>query len=175
MAYKRGLGKKKSDLALADLYKHYKSIIKNPVDYKTYSSFLKEYNDRIMKAIIYENLEYRMPCRMGYFRIQRRRIKPLVIDGVVKKTHLKVDWARTLKIWREKYQGLTDQEISDIKDKKIYRYTNDHTNGYSCRFFWDKRYSNIKHQSCYAFIATRTAKETLARFIKKTGLIEYFD
>lgn len=175
MAYKRGLGKKKSDLALHDLYKHYKKSSKSPVDYKTYASFLKQYNDRIIKAIIYDGLEYRMPCKMGYFRIQRRRIKPIIIDGVVKKTHLQVDWDRTRKAHKEKHPGLTDEELSKIKIDKVYRYTNDHTDGYSCRFFWDKRYSTIKHQSCYAFIATRTAKETLARFIKKTGLIEYYD
>jgi hypothetical protein len=176
IAYKRTIGKNNADCALPELYKHYKKTIDNPVIYKIYSQFLKEYNSRIMDAIIYENLEYKMPCRLGYLRIQRRRLKPFVDnEGKIVKSHIAPDWYSTKKYWMKIYPGLTEEEIKNIEHKKIIRHNNDHTNGYSTRFFWDKRYSNVKNQSCYIFKATRTAKENLAKFIKKIGLIEYFD
>ena len=85
------------------------------------------------------------------------------------------DWQRSLKKWREENPGLSDEELKQIKGKKVLRFHNDHTNGYSVRFFWDKTLSNAKNQSSYVFKATRTAKETLATFIKKFNILEYFE
>jgi len=175
MAYKRGVGKNNSDFGIKDLYKEYKSTSKNPIDFKTYSIFLKEYNDRIINGIIYENIEYKAPYRLGYFRIQRRRLTPFVINGEIKKSHILPDWKKTLDYWHKQYPGKTDEELKLIKDKKILVYLNEHTNGYSVRFLWDKSTSNIKNQNVYIFKITRTAKENIAKFIKKNGIIEYFD
>ncbi len=175
MAYKRNEGKNNADYSLKELYKRYKVNSKEPLPYKTFAAFIREYNSRIMDAIIYERLEFRMPARVGYIRIQRRSLKAYVKDGEIIKTHLPIDWHRTLEYWRKTYVGKTDQEIKEIPNKKVLRYHNDHTNGNSVRFYWDKSRSIAKNQSCYIYKATRTAKEDLARFIKKTGILEYFE
>jgi len=173
MAYKRNEGKNNADYSLRELYKRYKTNIENPVPYKTFADFLREYNSRIMDAIIYERLEFRMPARVGYVRIQRRRLMAYMKDGQIVKKHIPVDWKRTLDYWRELYPDKTDQEIKEIPNKKVLRHHNEHTNGNSVKFYWDKSRSIAVNQSCYVFKATRTAKEDLARFIKKTGIL-YF-
>lgn len=178
MAYKRTTGKHNCDYGLIDLYKEYKSESKDPVSYKTYSEFIKEYNERIMNAVIYEALEYKMPYRLGYLRIQKRKKKPYFKDGKLIKKHISIDWKRTLDSWRSQWPNLTDEEIKQIplgEDKKILLHHNDHTNGYSVRFYWDKRFSNAKNQIAYIYKATRTIKEELASFIKKNGIIEYLE
>lgn len=175
MVFKRGNGKNNSDVKMIDFYNNYRDNSKNPVDYKTFSNVIKEYNDRIMNAIIYENLEFRMPFRLGYIRIQRRRLTPFEKDGKIVKQHIMPDWKKTLEYWKKIYPNKTVDEIKKIPNKKILRYLNEHTNGYSARFYWDKKISNVKNQSCYIFKATRTAKENLASYIKKTGKIEYFE
>jgi thiol-disulfide isomerase/thioredoxin len=175
LSYKRGTGKNNASYALRELYKEYKSMSDNPVEYKVYAELLKEYNDRIIKAIIYDNLEYKMPYRLGYLRLQKLKKIPFFKDGKLIKKHISPDWKRTKEFWEKEYPGLTTEELDLIPDKKVLIHHNDHTDGYSARWYWDKRFSNVKNQSCYIFKATRTAKETLAAFIKKIGLIEYFE
>ena len=175
MAYKRGEGKNNADYSLRDLYKEYKAQSKNPVSYRVYSEFIKEYNDRIAKAMVYDNIEFNMPYRVGYLRIQKRKITNYIKDGNVVKKHLMVDWHKCRLKWREQYPGLSDEEIKNIPDKKIYLYHNDHTNGYSVRFYWDKRFSNAKNQTAYIYKPTRTIKEELAAFIKSSNTLEYFE
>lgn len=175
MAYKRGLGKNNCNYRLKDIYKEYKQKSNNPVDYSTFAAFIKEYNKRIVTAIIYENLCYKMPYRMGDIRIQKRRLIPFVRDGKVIKGHILPDWEKTLVYWRKKYPDKTDQEIKEIPGKKVLKYLNEHTNGDSARFFWEKAYSNVKNQSCYIYKATRTAKEEIARLIKRSGRVNYFE
>lgn len=174
MAFIRGKGKNNADIKLIDLYKSYKKHVKDPVDYKTYSDFLKQYNEKIMSAIIYESFEFKMPFKLGYIRVQKLKYTPYMKNGELRKNHLHVDWKSTLEKWRKDYPGLTDEEIKKIPNKKRLLYLNEHSNGYSVRFLWDKRISNVKNQSCYRFQPTRTAKEFLAKFIKKTGVIDYF-
>jgi len=174
MAYKRNEGKNNADYSLRELYKRYKKNSDSPLPYTTFATFLKEYNSRIMDAIIYERLEFRMPARVGYIRIQKKLNKAYVKDGKVVKC-IPVDWNRTLTYWRGLYEGKTDEEIKLIPNKKVLRYHNEHTNGYSVKFCWDKARSIAINQSSYVFKATRTAKEDLARFIKKTGILEYFE
>lgn len=175
MAYKRGVGKNNADVSLKELYKNYKSKSKNPVPYKIYAEFLKEYNQRIIQAIIYENLEYKMPFKLGFIRIQKRKLTPYIKNGELIKKHLHPDWKRTRDYWAEKYPGKTSEELKLISDKKVLLHHNDHTNGYSVRFYWDKRVSTVKNQTAYIFKATRTTKEDLAKFIKKTGVLDYFE
>lgn len=176
MAYKRGVGKHNIDFGIADLYKEYKDKSDNPVSNSLYSKILKEYNDRMINHIIYSALEYKMPYRLGYIRIQRRKKSPYIgEDGNIVDYHLGIDWQKSLALWRKNYPGLSDEELKEIPNKKKLKYLNDHTNGYSARFFWDKNLSNVRNQSFYIFKATRTAKEILAGYIKKIGRVIYLE
>lgn len=176
MAFKRGEGKYNADIVIKNLYNEYKNKSKNPISFRTYSLILNEYNDRIIKHIIYSALEYKMPYRLGYIRIQRRKKAPYIgDDGKIVDYHLGVDWQKSLALWRKKYPGLSDEELKEIPDKKKLKYLNEHTNGYSARFYWDKNLSNVRNQSNYVFRATRTAKEILAAYIKKIGRVIYLE
>lgn len=175
MAFKRNEGKNNADYSLKDLYKEYKSKVEKPLPYKVYSEVLKEYNERIIKAVIYESLEFKFPYKLGFLRIKKKKKIPYMKDGKLIKRHISPDWKRTLTSWRNKWPELTDEEIKNIPDKKVLLHHNDHSNGYSCTFFWDKIISNAKNQTSYVFKATRTAKETLASFIKSSRVLEYFE
>ena len=121
---------------MLDIFKYYKTQEANNVDYKTFASVIKEYNSRIMDAIIYEKLEFKMSYNLGYLRIQRRKKTAYLKDDKLKKYHLGIDWKKTKDFWLKEYAGKTWDEIKDIKGKKKFTFHNDHTNGWSCRFFW---------------------------------------
>ena len=96
-------------------------------------------------------------------------------DGKLVKRCLSPDWKASKELWEKQYPGLTTDEISAIKNKKILYHLNEHSGGYGARFFWDKTTSNAINQSAYVFKATRTLKEELAAHIKDIKIIEYFD
>lgn len=175
MAYIRGEGKNNAAIRLIDFFKNYKKHTDNPVDYKTYSNFIKDYNDKIINAMVYDSIEFKMPFKLGTLRVQKTKYTPYLKDGKLKKNHMPIDWKSTLESWRKKYPDKTDEEIKLIPDKKLIYHLNEHTGGFTARFFWDKRLSNIKNQSCYRFSATRTVKENMAKYIKRIGFVEYFE
>ena len=174
MTYIRGKGLNNANIRLKELYKNYKSKSKNPVEYSKYAEFLKEYNERIMYSLIYDSLEYRMPYKLGFLRLQKRQMTPYMKDGKLCKKSLAPDWERTKNYWKELYPDMTFEEMKDIPNKKVLFHHNDHTDGYSARFNWDKKISTTKNQSQYMFRVTRTIKKELAKYIKEVGIIDYF-
>lgn len=175
MAFIRTFGKYNCTTTINDFYSTYKNSVKNPVSKKIYHMFINEYNEKIMYSMIHDALEYKMPYRIGYLRVQKKMKKPFILNGKVVTYHMSPDWKRTLEYWRKEYQGLSDEEIINIPNKKILRYHNDHTNGYSVRFYWDKRTSNVKWQSAYSFKASRTSKIMLKNYIFKNGVNIFFE
>jgi hypothetical protein len=175
--YLRGKGKTNCDYSLKDLYKEYKKQVKNPVDYTTYVSVLKEYNDRIMKLIIYSNLSFKMPYRLGYLHGQKTKTKTLPdrSDDIIDVEKMPVDWDATLRYWGKTYPDKTKEEIKAIKGKRKIRHLNLHTDGWRCRFYWDKIISNVKNQSYYIFKASRTNKERMSSFAKEKQDILYYE
>lgn len=175
--YIRNNGKYNADYSLRDLYREYKKNAKNPIDYKVYSWILNEYNDRIMKYIIMKNMSYKMPYRLGEIRGQRVKNKVIATrsDGIVDKRGLPPDWNASINYWKKIYPDKTLEEIKAIPDKKVIRHLNMHTDGYRCRFFWDKMLSNVKNQYYYIFKASRTNKNRMSSFVKDNETVPYYE
>lgn len=176
MAFKRGKRKILSSFGLQDFYKYYKSKTKNPVDYKTYSAVIKQFNDAVLDEIVYNSREFSIPGRLGKLRIKRFKNNFLTEEGDLNRTFLKPDWKRTWELWRRLYPEKTDQEIKNVKEKKLIYHTNEHTDNHYYRFYWDKLTCNLTNHTLYNFKPTRTNKKKLIEAIKDEDLnIEYYE
>lgn len=141
----------KIDYSCQDIYSYYKETNKRSVDYKTFKKLCVDFNKRLSHKIITESLEFKMPYRAGNLRIQSKKRSIKFRDGKVDTVAMGIDWPSSHKMWREMYPDKTYKEIMAIPHKKVLVYTNDHSNGYVMRWFWDRRLSNMKNQSAYVF------------------------
>jgi len=167
MFFKRGKRKFKTSYTYKDLYKYYKDNTFNPVDYKTYIDVIKRYFDIIMPMIIEENLEIRLPARLGHFRIRERLYEIKLNDrGEVDKRHLQVNYKKTKELWKKKYPDKTTEELRKIRNKPLVYYLNEHSDGKIYAFYWDKVVCNITNQKYYKIKVIRKWKNYLSNYTR---------
>lgn len=135
-----------------DIYNFYKSKYDRKVDKKEFKKLCYDFNKLINNKIIKESFEFKLPFRLGFIRIksekQRIRFKE---DGKVDSKRTSIDWAASHELWREQYPDLSYRDRMEIPGKKVLVHTNEHSNGYIMKWFWDKRLSNVKNQSVFIF------------------------
>lgn len=137
---------------LWESYKKYKKENKNSkIDRKTYVNICHDFNKVISQKIIKESFEFKLPFRLGYLRIKSFKIEPKIVNGKLDKNKLAPDWDTTWKYWHKIYPDKTRKEIKLIANKKLIYHLNEHTDGYTMKWYWDKRFSCFKNQSVYLF------------------------
>lgn len=167
-----GNWKYKIDYGIADIYKFYKSEQnknnKEVVDEKIFKKVIKTFNKLVTELIVEESYEFRMPKRLGYIRIRKHKTR-IIIDanGKLKTGHLHPDWKATKELWS------TNEAAKKIK--KIVYHTNKHTQGYYCKWYWDKRTCNIKNNTAYSLVMSRTNKRRIAQAINNNENIDYYE
>lgn len=128
-----------------DFYNSYMSSIGGnalyAIDYKVFRAVLIDYVNDMLERLFYKSEEIRMPGRMGFLQIIKRKPK-------LRRRQLHVDFKST----RE-------------AGKTILHF-NDHSDGYNYKFFWRKNEMIVKHKGAYELIMTRTNKRKLASIIK---------
>jgi len=139
------------DFHYDDIYKFYTEKYEKKVSFSTYKKLCYEFNERVSDAIIRESFEFKMPYRIGSLRIKANKQKIIVNNGKVDTQKMAIDWGSSHKMWEAEYPNLTRKEIMAIPGKKVLVYTNDHSNGYIMKWYWDRRLSNVKNQSLYMF------------------------
>lgn len=166
MYFKRGLRKFKTSYSYKDLYKYYKdNHPKNAVSYKMFIITLKRYFDVIMPMIIEDNLELRLPARLGHFRIRQSDYKIKLNDqGELDKRHLKVNYKKSKDLWSKKYPDKTFVEIAAIKDKPLVYHLNEHSDGKLFQYHWDKILCKVSHQKYYKISIIRKWKNYLSNY-----------
>lgn len=165
--FKRGKSKIKIHAGMPDFYKFYKSNYSNPVDKKTYSNVIMSLNTEIAKAIIYDGFEFKMPGRLGFLSIIKKKHKlKLDENGKVDTRYLPVDFKKTKELWKKLYPNKTTEEILQIPDRKRVFYNNTHSSGFIYSWYYNKFTSNATNKSVYYFKPTRTNKRELASFVK---------
>jgi hypothetical protein len=175
LAYKRGRRKVIANYKFGEIYEFYKerygdSALPRKVVYKIY----KKLFPTIVKLMVFENLDFRMPSRLGYLRVRKRLVEPRIDkDGNLDASKLSIDWKKTKKLWLKLYPDKTAEEIKKVKDKPLIRETNDSTNGYRLCWFWDKTTCNLKNQSAYYVDLTRDNDQILSRGAKMNNLNFY--
>jgi hypothetical protein len=174
----------KYGVTLSGMYYQYKSKLDDidklngaDVDYSTYCSVIREFNNKLAGALISEALEFNMPFRLGRVRIKKFRQKiELDENGDIDKKNLPVNWKKTKELWCDQYPGLSKDEIKKIPGKQVIYHLNEHTSGYRCKLYWDhKKSSNIKNNRAYSAMFTFSNRRKLASMLKTDCKINYYE
>lgn len=145
---------------LDDAFKFYKEKRKgNPeFDKKQFKEICYTFLKEAVKYVI-EGNHFKIPFGLGTFFIEKRKNK---LDK------LKVDWESTVKLWDEKWgRGLDKTAYTDIKDKPLVKFLNNHTKGHYYRWHWTR--GRINNITMYSFIPVRSVTRGLAKAIKDGG------
>jgi hypothetical protein len=173
--YRRGKRKVINDYGFNEIYKYYKErwgdkALPKPVVRKIYSKLFPG----IVKLMVYETLDFRMPCRLGSLRVRKKKTKPKINkEGNLDARGLSLNFKKTKELWEKLYPGKTAEEISAIENKPVIRETNDHSEGYRMTFWWDKITSNIVNQTAYYIKVSRDNCKILSQGVKHNNLNFY--
>jgi len=151
---KRGKGKAIADIKKYDFFSHYRKNTKfERLERKQYSNFIKDLLTLYSEAIVKENLQLKLG-KLGYIRIQAKKLHFFTKDGKRAKS-LKVNWVSTWTYWEGKYEGKTRDEITEIKNKTVLYFENEHTNKEFYRHLWDNATAVVKYKRFYSFKPSR--------------------
>jgi len=167
---KRGKGKYLADLKSDDLYEYYCEKYGNThnISKSRFLKILKELNDAKIECIVGSAWTYRMPCRLGDFRVRKRKLKfKLDENGELSTANLKVDYKATKELWA------SDKDAMD--NKRLIFHFNEHTDGYNFPWYWDKRTSNVKNKFYYKVVMTRTHNRYKADLLINNHNLDYFE
>lgn len=175
LTYKRGNRKLIADFKFNDIYKFYKKNSDNPLPKSLVKTLYKEMYTELIKLIVLDNFQFRMPNKLGYLRVKKKVVEPkLNKEGELDTRALSINWKKTKLLWQSKYEGMTAEEISAIPNKPVIRELNEHTDGYRFMWFWEKLTSSTPNQSAYYIEMTRTNKKILSQ-ASKTNKLNFFE
>lgn len=170
---KRGKNKVTQDNGKYLFYSYYrKNTVGKKLERKKFDAFMNDIITSLTDAMINEGLEIKIPV-LGSFRVREKEMKLLDNDGNINK-YLKVDWKSSWEYWRMTYPDLSDDDIIKIKDKKLIRFDNAHTNHYFYKIIWDKRRCLLRNQFVYSFKPTRLLLKQLADVVKDENKTVYY-
>lgn len=173
MYFGRGSRKILADYKTKDLYKFYKNKFGDKaLDKKTFLSIWERFIDIRMQMIIYEDLEFYMPFRMGSLMIKfGQDANRINRNG---NFQFIVDYGASKKKWAELYPDLTPEEIKEIKNKPLIPVTNKTTDGKRVYWRWEKITCNFKNKTFYRIKITRKWKRMLSDKVKNTKKNNYY-
>lgn len=117
---------------------------KYKIEYKIYRDICEEFNKELSKLIIDKGFTFDIPYRLGNIRIKKHKINY---------NNLKPNF------------GLYNESEGKLKNKHL----NEHSGGYYCMFYWNKKAAIVKNKSYYCFIPTRYNKRWLSSELKGRG------
>jgi hypothetical protein len=146
------------------------------IEYDKFSSVIKEFNKELVRMIIEEATEFKMPLRLGYVRIKKYKKSPHINeDGTVDKKGLSIDWPSSKKLWDREYPDKTDIELKEIHKKPLVYYLNEHTDGYGFMLYWNKKGSNAANRGLYSLIFTFSNNRYLAKVLQGDKKVDYYE
>ena len=165
----------KRDIGLKDFYRFYKdkknegikTKSKTLVTYEKYAKVISLFNKKIAEEIIIKSYDYKIPHRLGVLCVRKTKLTPCILpNGKVKITN-SVNWKATLDLWKKDEDAKTN--------KKLIRHLNEHTDGYSFKFWLLKPPARFINKTFYYFKASRNNNRTLAKVLKDENLnIDYY-
>ncbi len=172
MIYKRTEGKYKADIGNTELYKYYlkgvkpieslsggKTIGSYSISQTEYTTILEDINSSIIRLIVLENFEFKIPCNLGYISMKQKKVEfKLDADGSLNTKNLSIDFKATNALWD------TDEEARKNKIKIFH--TNEHTNGNRMSYWWSKKGAKTKGIKAYYFLPSRGMKRAPSKFLK---------
>ncbi len=169
--------KNKEKNGLKEIYKHFcenYKMYEKVVDYKTFRDVIKAFNKEIVRLLVEEGAEFKMPDRLGTIRLRKykRRIE-FNDEGRIK--NLPVNWKMTWELWDREYPNVVRSEMKYIKGKPLVYHLNEHTDGYRIYLYWNKKGSNARNKGVYAFQFTSVNNRYLARVVQGDNKPEYYE
>ena len=172
MNSKRTEGRHKADIGNYELYRYYlkgvkpveslsggKTIGSYAVTQSEYTSILEDINTSIIRLIVLENFEFKIPCNLGYISMKQKKVEFKLDDnGELITRNLSLDFKATKALWA------SDEEARKNKTKIFH--TNEHTNGNRMSYWWSKKGARTKGIAAYYFVACRNMKRAPAQFLK---------
>jgi hypothetical protein len=174
--FKRGSRRILANYKMTEIYNFYKeqygdeALPKEKV-HEIYKKLFPE----IVKLMVFENLDYRMPARLGYIRVKKKEVGPKIDkNGNLDTRKLSVDWKKTKRLWEKLYPEKTAEEIKLVEGKPVVREMNEHSG--DCRLYWqwDKLTSNLRNQSAYFLNMVRDADNVLSHAVKMNKNINFY-
>lgn len=167
MFFGRNENKIQVDFGFKEFYKYYKNVTNNFIDKKICKELLKEYNEKMLKLVIYEGYDHSLRPRLGSIRIKKfDNSLRLNKEGEIE-NKLRPDWGKTRKRWVELYGNISGEELKEIKNKPIIYHLNEHTDGIVLKWYWDKVTCTIINQSAYKLEILRLVKREAAKAWKE--------
>jgi len=175
--FKRGKKKFPNDYTIIDIYKYYKTDNNNPVSHNVFKKVLYDFHSDIFNRLIYSGESIRLFSNLGTIRIKKtKKIIQFDKEGKIKRTTLSVDWLKTKTLWSNKYPNLSNIEIMQIpiEERGLVYNTNDHTNRYTFKFFWDKSTVRLPNKTFYSFDVLRIpGNRALSNALKTNDQLQY--
>ena len=162
LVFKRGQGKHNANCVLKDAYKRYKGMARQPVTERQYIEICKAFNNFLMLDVLCRSAEVNIGA-LGSISIRKYKCKPKIRDGKLVVSHMPVNYKATKEFWEKNPEA--------YKKRTLIRLTNEHTNNYRYRFFWDRTTSKVSNKSYYSFIALRKYGRMLNDVLKDDGII----
>lgn len=145
----KSAGKTKS-YTIASFYNDYLKDIEPDtvydIDYNKYRAIVTDYFKHLQSKLLEEGKMIKLPYRMGNVQIIKNRPKHL------DKRSLRIDYQAT-----KQYD-------------KLILLTNEHSDFFKYRYWWNKTDMIIPNKSQYQLVATRANKRRLAQIIKNKEL-----
>jgi hypothetical protein len=171
-----GRGKRQiiADYTSVDVYKFYKEKFgEKALTKKQFSVIWNRFIDVRLQMVIFENVQFTMPHRMGEISIRLgAQANKITKKG---KFHFKTNWGETKKRWKEMYPNLSGEEIKKIPNKPLVYVSNDTTDGRKVYWRWDKMTCNYKNNTVYRIRMNRRWSRMLSSYVQKTEKIQYYE
>jgi len=160
--------KTNAEFKSTEMYNFYR--VKYPdmkISKQKFTAICRAYNTFIMTEMVTNGVEFYLPFRMGTLSVRKYPTRPILINNnKVLVSHLPVDWVATKAYWEKNPKAR--------EEKKLIRLSNEHTNGYRYKFYWDKRTCLTHNQTHYSFMAARQWRVALAKVLKDENITTAF-
>ena len=128
------------------------------LEYSKFAAIIKDFNVGIFNLLLYNSFVFKMPFNLGEISIRKKKVEPYINKEGKMVNLLPIDYRQT-KLLQDK-----DPEARE-KDLKVY-HTNDHSNGYVAKLYYDKPSSIIfPNKKLYRVQATRDMKVALNKIM----------
>jgi len=126
----------KGERGIYDLYKYYKSVVKEPLEFRTFRAVCFANNRLMAEEIIEKGSNLRLPNRLGYLRIRKTKMNY---------KNLKFDYSTYNKTGVKAY------------------HLNEHSDDFRARFLWNKAKCIVKGKKPWSFTPSRHNKRAVAK------------
>ena len=142
----RGRNKIQNPYTLQDMYKAYLEEYPEGsvyyLEYADYRDITTMYLKHIAHQVVHKSLTVTLPFRLGEISVEKH------MPTYKSLRNMAIDWDRS-------------KELS-----KQVRQFNEHSNGYSYRFHWDRKKCILDNKTTYIFKPARVNKREVARLVK---------